>query len=202
MSPFNPIRSILLAVCGLVVGAGFASTASAISINCATVGGSCIGGIYTLDVTQTAPDLYLATYKIDTSVPFSVGATTLVDINIKVANDYLSPTVVSGPGGALGEGPLTGSGCGGTNGSFVCLDLSPTLAVGGVYTWKIQFGATSLLDSSEWHVGARYTAPNKPRGWVISETVGSPVPEPSAALIFGLGMVVAGSVARRSPTRD
>jgi hypothetical protein len=201
MTLFNPIRAAVLALLGLVLGAGIATQASAISVDCSTVGGGCIGGIYTLDVETTAPNIYLATYTIDTSVPFSVGATTLVDINIKVANAYLSPTIVSGPNGILGQGPLTGSGCSGTNGGFMCLDLSPELAVGGVYTWKIQFGATALLDASEWHVGARYTAPDKQRGWVISETA-SPVPEPSAALIFGLGMVVAGSLAKRSPTQD
>lgn len=201
MSLIDRIRATATAIAALCLGLGFADSASAITIDCASVGGSCIGGIYTLDVTETAPDIYLATYTIDTSVPFTVGATTLVDINIKVANDYLNPTVISGPGGALGEGPLTGSGCSGTNGGFVCLDLSPTLAVGGVYTWKIQFGATSLLSDGEWHIGARYTAPDKTRGWVISETA-SPVPEPSAALVFGFGMAVAGSLVRRRASQD
>jgi hypothetical protein len=187
----------------LCLGLGLAGTASAISVDCSSVGGSCIGGVYSLDVTETSPNLYLATYTIDTSVPFSVGATSLVDFNLKIANSYLTPTVTSGPGGVLGAGPLTGSGCSGTNGGFLCVDLSPTLAVGGVYTWKIQFGATSLLDSSEWHIGARYVAPNKTRGWVISETGAAPaVPEPSAALIFGLGMLVAGGFVERRAMRD
>ena len=197
MSLLDRIRTTVMAFVTLGLTLAFAGSASALTIDCASVGGSCIGGTYTLDVTRTAPDIYLATYTIDTSVPFSVGATTLVDMNFKVANDYLSPTVVTGPTGILGEGPLTGSGCSGTNGSFVCLDLAPTLAVGGVYTWQIRFGATSLLAASEWHVGARYTAPDKSRGWVISETAGSAVPEPSAVLVFGFGMVVAGSVVRR-----
>ena len=196
MSLRDRIRTTAFSLGALFLALGFASSASALTIDCASVGGGCIGGIYELNVTETAPNIYLATYTIDASGPFTVAATTLVDINSKVANDYLNPIVVSGPDGVLGEGPLTGAGCGGTNGSFVCLDLSPTLAVGGVYTWKIQFGATSLIDSAEWHVGARYTAPNKPRGWVISETA-APVPEPSAALVFGFGMVVAGSVVRR-----
>lgn len=197
MSLANRLRVLTLALVGLVLGAGVTRSASAITVDCATAG--CIGGIYTLTVESTGTDLYLATYTIDTSVPFSVsGATTLVDINFKVANDYLAPTLVSGPAVGLLYGPLTGSGCSGTNGGFICGDLSPDLAVGSVYTWKIQFGATSLISQDEWHVGARYTGRDKTKGWVISEVAGSPVPEPSAALVFGLGMVVAGSFVKRS----
>lgn len=194
MSFVQLLRSLTFALIALVLGT--AGSASAISVDCASAG--CIGGIYTLTVENTGTNLYLATYTIDTSVPFTVGATTLVDINFKVTNDALSPTLISGPSVGLLDGPLTGAGCSGTNGGFICGDLSPDLAVGGVYTWKVQFGATSLISQDEWHVGARYTAPGKTKGWVISEVAGSPVPEPSAALIFGLGMVVAGSCVKRS----
>ena len=192
---FARLRStaVAFAVFGLIT-AGFAGASSALTIDCATAG--CIGGRYTLDVTETAPNLFLATYTIDTTGAYSVSATSLVDINIKVANEYLNPVVVSGPAGALLGGPLNGRGCSGTNGSFLCVDLSANLARGSVYTWQIQFGATSLLD--EWHVGARYTSPNHRNGWVISESgPANPIPEPSAALVFGLGMLVAGGLTRR-----
>lgn len=190
-----------LALLSFLLVALLGSRAEAISVDCSTAG--CIGGIYTLTVDQTAPDLYLATYTIDTSVPFTVGATTLVDFGFKVANDYLNTTILSGPTANVGDGPLTGFGCGGVNGSFVCADIAPDLAVGGVYTWQVQFNATGLIDESEWHVGARYTSPTKSRGWVISETAGGPaVPEPTAALVFGFGMLVAGGLARRPELRD
>lgn len=196
------LRSTCFALLALGLGAGFASSASAVTVDCGAVGGDCIGGIYTLDVAQTGSDTYVATYTIDTSVAFSVAATQLVDINIKVANDYSKVTFLSGPVALLGDGPLTGFGCGGGNDSFICADVSPDLAVGGVYTWEIQFQSAGLISQSEWHVGARYTGEGRNRGWVISETGGNPVPEPSAALIFGFGMVVAGSVVRRSSRRD
>ncbi len=201
MSQIERIRTTSLALFALFVGTLFTAEGRALTIDCATAG--CIGGIYTLNVSETAPDLYLATYTIDTSVPFSVAATTLVDINIKVANNYLNPTILSGPAGIVGAGPLTGGGCGGGNASFICADLSPNLALGGVYTWQIQFGASSLIAVDEWHVGARYTAPGKEKGWVISETAGTnPVPEPSAALVFGFGMLVAGGLVTRPRVRD
>lgn len=189
------LRGFALALAALTFATGFANEADALTIDCATAG--CIGGVYTLDVQETAPNLFIATYTIDTTTSFNVPATSLVDINFKVANAYTDVTLLSGPNAVLGGGPLNGSGCSGTNDSFICGDLTTSLARGQVYTWRIQFGATSLID--EWHVGARYTSPNHRRGWVISESGPSnPIPEPSAALIFGMGMLVASSLVKRS----
>lgn len=205
MVRLDRLRIAGLTFAAACLGAFFADDARAVSIgsvtvDCETVG--CIGGRYTLDVEQTAPNLYLATYTIDTST-VDVGATVLADINLKLANAYVAPTVVSGPAGALGAGPLNGGGCGGGNGSFLCVNLAPDLAVGGTYTWQFQFGASSLIGIDQWHLGARYTAPGHEKGWVISETrPANPVPEPSAALVFGFGMLVAGGLARRAPERD
>ena len=197
ISTLKRIRATGLALVALCLGGASADSASALTIDCASAG--CLGGSYTLDVTETAPNLFLATYTVDTTGPFTVGATSLVDINIKVANEYLNPVLVSGPSGSLLSGPLAGFGCSGTNGSFLCVDLTPTLAVGGIYSWQIQFGASEILE--EWHVGARYTSPTHVRGgWVISESGKStnPIPEPSAALIFGAGILVASGLVTRT----
>jgi hypothetical protein len=163
-----------------------------------------VGGVYELTIEETSPDVYLATYQIDTSGDFKVAATDLMDIEFKVANDYIDPiSITMGPGGSIEAGPLNGGGCNGNNDGFICVDLDPDLAVGGVYTWQIQFGATGLLDESEWHIGARYTSPDHQRGWVISETGGSPpVPEPSAAIVFGVGMLLAGRASMRRRAID
>lgn len=169
-----------------------ARPADAITIDCATA--DCIGGVYTLDVVETAPNLYTATFTVDTTGVYDVGATLLNDVEFKVANDYINPVITSGPTGAVVAGPLNGRGCSGNNDSFICVNLTPDLALGQVYTWQITFGATALVD--EWHIGARYTAPNHRTGWVISES-GTPIPEPSAALVFGAGLLVASQVVRQ-----
>lgn len=173
-----------------------AGSSGALTVDCATAG--CIGGVYTLDVVSTGVDTYQATYTVDTSVAFSVNATFLEDLNFKVANDYSNVMLLSGPTGSFVAGPLTGQGCGGNNGSFVCVELAPELEVGNVHTWEIQFQTTGLIAEDEWHVGARYTSESKRTGWVISE-VGSapPVPEPTAALLFGAGLLVAARATRR-----
>jgi hypothetical protein len=174
-----------------------ASSATAVTIDCASLGSDCVGGVYDLTIDETAPDVYLATYKIDTSGAFKVAATHLVDIEFKAAKDYIDPiSITMGPSGIVEAGPLSGGGCNGSNGGFICVNLDPDVAVGDVYTWKIQFGATGLLDESEWHIGARYTSPDHQKGWVISETA-APVPEPSAAMVFGVGMLLAGRASMR-----
>ena len=61
----------------------------------------------------------------------------------------------------------------------------------------------SLGDPGDWHVGARYTARGREKRWLTSViNPVNPVPEPSAALVFGLGMLVAGTAAKRARTRD
>jgi len=197
---FSTLLAPLALAFGLVGGSVLAARpATALTIDCSSAG--CLGGVYTLDVAETASNQYIATYTIDTTGAFSVGATSLVDINIRVANDFSHVTLLSGPGASVSTGPLAGNGCNsrGTSAGFFCGDLSSDLAVGGVYTWRIQFRADRLLD--EWHVGARYASPTHRRGWVISESGRSnPIPEPSAALVFGMGLLVAGSTVKR--TRD
>ena len=61
----------------------------------------------------------------------------------------------------------------------------------------------SLGDPGDRHVGARYTARGREKRWLTSViNPVNPVPEPSAALVFGLGMLVAGTAAKRARTRD
>lgn len=192
------MRTIKLSILSsiFVTALFLAGSSSALTVDCATAG--CIGGVYSLDVVSTGVDTYQATYTVDTSVAFSVDATFLEDLNFKVANDYSNVMLLSGPTGSFVAGPLTGQGCGGNNGSFVCVELAPELGVGNVQTWEIQFQTTGLMAEDEWHVGARYTSENKRRGWVISEAGSAPpVPEPTAALLFGAGLLVAARATRR-----
>jgi len=172
---------------------GLSSAASAIYIDCAVVGGACFGGTYDLEVISTGGDSYQATYTIDTSGSFSVLAEYLNDVEFKVANDY-SVLSMTGPEGSLVDGPLNGAGCNGNNDTFICIDLAPKLESGMLsYTWIVAFESTGLIGEDEWHVGARYTSTDHQRGWVISESI----PEPTAALLFGAGLLVAGHAGQR-----
>lgn len=189
------MKNIFLAASMIFWTFGSASLASAATVDCATAG--CLGGSYTLDVTQISTDFWQATYTIDTTGAFSVSATDLVDIEFKVANSYANPTLTSGPSGSVQPGPLGGKGCNGSNGGFVCINLNSPVAVGGVYTWTVNFGATNLLAQSDWHLGARYTSASHTNGWVISESPGAAVPEPTSALLFGAGIFVVSRTLRR-----
>jgi MYXO-CTERM domain-containing protein len=76
------------------------------------------------------------------------------------------------------------------------------IEAGGDYTWTFLIeGGTLIEDTSQWHLGGQYA-----NGWyrspgdVISTDGGGtpPVPEPTGAVLFGLGaLLVTRSVRRR-----
>lgn len=69
---------------------------------------------------------------------------------------------------------------------------SPALAVGAVYTWKGELPTLAPFFLDDWN-----TDPRNGGGWTKPRSYA--VPEPTAALVFGVGMLVAGSlVARRA----
>ncbi len=186
----------------LAVGMTFAmaSASSAVMIDCDDVG--CIGGVYTLELVQTGTNTWTATYTVDTTGTFSVDATELVNIEFKVADSYTNVNVymVSVNDLEYDIAPLSGKGCNtkSNNTSFICVELDPHQAVGFSYTYTIMFESDSVLDEADWHLGARYESDSHEDGWVISLEPGSAVPEPTAALLFGAGVLVAGSAGRRS----
>jgi hypothetical protein len=163
------------------------------------------GGIYTLDVTSLGGERYAATYTIDfSSVPLGIPATSLNQIEFKVANAYEDPiSVTSAPESAGNwipkDGPLNGSGCGGNNDGFVCLSASTPLSLGSTqsFSWTVEFGAKSLLPVDDWHIGARYTSPRHEKGWVVSLPGSTAVPEPASGLLFGAGLMIVGTAARK-----
>jgi len=190
----------------LAIGMTFsmASAASAVTIDCDDVG--CIGGSYTLVLEETSADLWTATYTVDTTGDFSVDAAELVNVEFKVAKSYTDVQVstVSVNDMDFDSAPLSGQGCNtqSKNTSFICVELAPHQAIGDVYNYTITFVSDSVLDEADWHLVARYESDDpesrKPNGWVISLEPGSAVPEPTAALLFGAGVLVAGSAGRRS----
>jgi hypothetical protein len=65
---------------------------------------------------------------------------------------------------------------------------------GGEYTWVIYIAEGTMMDVNEWHLGAQYANSQwRHPGHIIS----AQVPEPTAALLFGLGAFVVTRAARR-----
>jgi hypothetical protein len=62
------------------------------------------------------------------------------------------------------------------------------------YTWTFLIEGGTLMDVEEWHLGAQYAnGPNRSKGLIIS----AEVPEPTAAVLFGLGAILVTRRARR-----
>lgn len=94
---------------------------------------------------------------------------------------------------------LSNGGCGlGSPSSFVCLTLANPIDATDDQLIEIAFLVEGSLDLDS---SISYRGKFGPgTGWVISESTGPAVPEPSAALVFGLGLLVLRS-RLRSPRR-
>src|SRR5215471_13183409 len=127
----NPsMRRLLLSALCLCASLGLSSRASALSISaepgpgCFSANPSdCIGGFYSLTVASIGGNTFQATYTMDLTPGLEIPATSIEQIDFKVANGYQDPlSVVLAPDStanwAIKSGPLSGTGCNGTNGSF------------------------------------------------------------------------------------
>jgi hypothetical protein len=194
----------------MVLALGVPTAVGAITINADLDTGDCfsadlddcVGGLYTLDVASTGTDEYQATITALYSdlFDFDPGADAFVShIEIKVAGEYIDP--LSASSGTVGDGPLSGGGCNGVNDGFLCVMLDPAEALEDSMSWTIDFGAESLLADTEWHLGMRFEWENPGNGKTNSAllSASSPIPEPSAALVFAVGFgVISTAVRRRS----
>jgi hypothetical protein len=81
----------------------------------------------------------------------------------------------------------------------VCVSGFVGITGDGEYTWTFKIvGGTVMADTSDWHLGGQYAnGGGRATGKIWStDGGGTPVPEPTAALLFGLGAIL---VARRVP---
>ena len=69
------------------------------------------------------------------------------------------------------------------------------ITAGGDYTWTFRIDdGTLITDTSEWHLGAQYANGHyRAKGKIISAAV----PEPTAAVLFGLGAILVTRRVRR-----
>ncbi|MEZ4280542.1 MAG: hypothetical protein R3F21_13155 [Myxococcota bacterium] len=167
----------LLGLIGLVLGVGLTQPATALEVGCG--GGGCVGGGLDFKLGES-PNLHLAgSYTVYGRNPLGFGAT--------VVGDLLQSA------GANGS-------CHSANGRSLCVSPSTRSNQVQLFGVRIHFGSGSQFD--DWRFGVRPIAPNP--GPVVTHPGGitNPIPEPSAALIFGVGLLVASGLVTRTGSID
>lgn len=198
---FN-VRSTLILTTALLLGLA-ASSANAVSAVSISFGGgddpSLHGATGSLSI-EGPIEAGTGTYDVVWSMDFEgfEGATDdhqyLTEVAFKAFHDITSVTLdsiiwtSSVTGSALYPANVNNSGCvDGSSAGMVCVTLDPSVdaTMGGELI--ANFTVEGDLDMSSWSYRGKFGPEN---GWVISESA-APVPEPSAALVFAAGMVVA-----------
>jgi hypothetical protein len=170
----------------------------------------CEGSTLFLSVADQGDGTWLATYTINTD-GYTGSNTGFNQIGFKAVSGWTDASLLSAPNGtgnwsSVKEAPInSNSQCSNTNGNTdkLCIHSQNShlnVTGGGDYTWIFQIVGGSL-NTDEWHLGAQYAnAVGPARGKIISaEGVPGPaIPEPSAALLFGVGALV---VTRRVRSR-
>jgi len=192
---------------------GFAGSAQALQFaeltldNCDSMG--CAGSTLYLSVQEEAGGSWLVTYTINTD-GYTGDKLGFNQIGFKAISGWTSGTVLSSPIGSVTDwNPIyddpiaSNSLCDTSSGDTdkVCVHGFVDITAGGDYTWTFRIDdGTLITDTSQWHLGAQYANGHyRARGNIISaEGGGGPsVPEPAAAMLFGLGALLVTRSARR-----
>lgn len=193
---------------------GFAGSAQALQFadvtlnDCDAMG--CEGSTLYLSVQEEAGGSWLVTYTINTD-GYTGDRLGFNQIGFKAIQGWTSGTVLSSPVGSVTdwnpifESPIASNSLcehtvGGTD--KVCIQGFVDITAGGDYTWTFRiYDGTLMTDTSDWHLGAQYANGHyRARGNIISAEGGSstpPVPEPTAAVLFGLGAILMTRSVRR-----
>jgi hypothetical protein len=192
---------------------GFAGSAQALQFADLTLNDcdsmECEGSTLYLSVQEEAGGSWLVTYTINTD-NYTGSLAGFNQIGFKAVSGWTTGTVLTSPIGSVTdwnpvfESPINSNSlCENTGGNTdkVCVAGFVDVTGGGDYTWTFRLeGGTLITDTDEWRLGAQYANGRfRSRGHIISAyTGGQPVPEPTAAVLFGLGaLLVTRSVRRR-----
>ncbi len=171
------ISYIALALVGL--GLGLALPAGALVVNC-DQGGTCTVVRSATNPGVSSPDLqFAAASSVDLQIPSSFSSTLLDD---------------------LLQSALTNDGCRRGVERSVCVSPSMRVNQHRRFGVRIHFGSDSQFGN--WLFGPRPVA--QIPGPVVTQPGGitNPIPEPSAALIFGVGLLVASGLVTRTGSID
>jgi hypothetical protein len=207
------IRLLRSALAAFVL-VGFANSAQALQFaehtatSCDAFG--CDGSTLYLSVQEEVGGTWFVTYTINTD-GYTGDRTGFNQIGFKAIQGWTSGTVLSSPVGSVDdwnpvfESPIASNSlCEKTQGNTdkVCVTGFVNIESGGDYSWTFRLQGGTLI-TDEWHLGAQYANGGvRTAGKIISyEGSGGgspPVPEPTAALLFGLGAML---MARRAQRR-
>jgi hypothetical protein len=196
---------------------GFASSAQSLEMtfaDCDDPDSNCQGATLFLSVEEEVGGSFFVTYTIDTT-NYTGDRLGFNQVGFKAITGWTSGTVLSSPVGSLtnwnpvyddpiNAGPPDSEVCQTSSGDTdkVCIQgFVDATTVKGEYTWTFRIDDGTLIENTdEWHLGAQFAnGGGRTPGKIISaEGGGAPVPEPTAALLFGLGAVL---VTRRARHR-
>ncbi|MBW2693480.1 MAG: hypothetical protein JRE57_12750 [Deltaproteobacteria bacterium] len=197
----------------VLLAAGFSGTAQAallqyaeLTLNdCDSMG--CEGSTLFLSVQEEAGGSFLVTYTIDTT-NYTGDRDGFNQIGFKAIKDWTSGTVLSSPTdptqtwNPVIEGPIASQSlCSTAVGKTdkICIHGFVDVTSGGEYTWTFRIDdGTLIMDTSEWHLGAQYADGHYRATGKIISAGSQPIPEPTAALLFGMGALLVVRSTRRS----
>jgi len=216
VSTFARNTIIALALIGLT-GSAQAALLAPVEVlidNCDAMG--CEGSTLELTVLEDSTGGFTVTYTIYVE-DYTGDLTGFNQVGFKVIKDWTlgaeDTRILSGPVGSYTSGwdviyddPITSSVNGPCETSLdgntdkVCATgfagemTTEAFKAVGSYTWVFYIADGTLMDKEDWHLGAQYASSQyRMRGHIISAVV----PEPTAALLFGLGAFVVARATRR-----
>jgi len=200
------ISIIAFVLVGLASSAQALQFAEAFVDNCDAAG--CDGATLYLSVQEEAGGTWLVTYTINTD-NYTGDRIGFNQIGFKAIKGWTDGEVLTSPVGSMTdwnpviESPIASNSlCEKTSGNTdkVCVQGFVNIEAGGDYTWTFRLeGGTLMTDLNDWHLGAQYAnGYYRAQGKIISVSgTGQPIPEPTAAVFFGLGAILVARGARR-----
>ena len=175
--------------------------------NCGDPGSGCPGATYKFDVTSTSATL---TITINGGLNSTNSNLTAVNLGFTTNNNIVSlgtfTTSAAGTWTPTTGSLSSGGSCGVNSGAFVCASVAPLSAVTLTtnetltFTWNYTLSnPNAIFSADDVHIGAEY-GPNggsNYKGLIVSETIGTAVPEPASLTLLGIGLLAIGVFARR-----
>jgi hypothetical protein len=158
------------------------------SLSIEDLGGGNYEVIWTIDTTGfDDADATSTGHTLLTDVAFKISGMSTVALDDPTVGTLYYPTNINSG--------TDGCDTGGSSAGFACVILDPSIDATTDQVFSVTFNVTGDLDLSE---GVSYRGKfGEAEGWVISEDSEGMVPEPSAAVVFGLGALLIGRRSRR-----